>query len=262
MEMSSVGIIGGTGLENLFQNAPQTSLKTPYGMVPSIRTGTVEDKKVILLLRHGINHAIPPHRVNYRANVYALHRIGANRILATNAVGAINPSMKPGDIVVPTDFIDFTKTRPSTFYDEAPVTHVDVSDAYCPKIRRVLIENAKMHGLRVWSEGVLVCTEGPRFETPAEIEFFRRLGCDMVGMTGFPEVVLARELQMCYASICYVSNMAAGMQRRLKASEVSKISKQTIPTIEEVLFDSVRSLPDKREATCPCAQGLRDARFT
>jgi 5'-methylthioadenosine phosphorylase len=263
LEKTSVAIIGGTGLEDLFQGTPQTRLKTPYGMVSSIVTGTVENRKVILLHRHGINHVLPPHRVNYRANVYALHRMGVNRILATNAVGAINQSMKPGDIVIPSDFIDFTKTRPSTFYDKAPVTHVDVSDAYCPIMRRVLIESArKCSVVRVWRKGVLVCTEGPRFETPAEIDLFRRLGCDVVGMTGFPEVVLARELQMCYASICYVSNMAAGMQRRLKASEVGKMSKQTIPKVKEVLFDSVRSLSDERGATCPCVQGLRDARFT
>jgi 5'-methylthioadenosine phosphorylase len=262
LEKTSVAIIGGTGLEDLFQNAPQTRLKTPYGMVPSIINGTVQNKKVILLPRHGAKHALPPHKVNYRANVYALHRMGVNTILATNAVGAINPSMKPGDIIIPNDFIDFTKTRPSTFYDKAPVTHVDVSDAYCPKIRRVLMESAMKHDLRVWRRGVLVCTEGPRFETPAEIALFRNLGCDIVGMTGFPEVVLARELQMCYASICYVSNMAAGMQRRLKASGLSEMSKQIIPKIKNVLIDSVRSLPDERGASCPCAQQLRDARFT
>jgi 5'-methylthioadenosine phosphorylase len=262
LEKSSVAIIGGTGLEDLFQDAPQTRLKTPYGVVPSILTGRLENKRVVLLLRHGAKHALPPHKVNYRANVYALHRMGVNRILATNAVGAINPSMKPGDVVIPSDFVDFTKTRPSTFYDKPPVTHVDVSDAYCPKLRRVLVESARKHDLRVWRGGVLVCTEGPRFETPAEIGLFRSLGCDIVGMTGFPEVVLARELQMCYASICYVSNMAAGMQRRLKASELSEMSKQTIPKIKEVLIDSVRSLPDERGTSCPCSRGLRDARFT
>jgi purine nucleoside phosphorylase len=181
LEKNRVAIIGGTGLEGLFQSVPRTKLKTPYGVVPSIITGAVENRNVILPPRHGINHALPPHRVNYRANVYALHGMGVNRILATNAVGAINPSMKPGDIV---------------------------------------------------------------------------------GMTSFPEVVLARELQMCYASLCYVSNMAAGMQRRLKAAEVSKISKQTMPKIRKVLFDSVRSLPDERGGTCPCAQGLRDTRLT
>jgi 5'-methylthioadenosine phosphorylase len=262
LEKTSVAIIGGTGLEDLFQSAPQTRLKTPYGVVPSILTGKLEDKKVILLLRHGVKHALPPHKVNYRANMYALHRMGVNRILATNAVGAINPNMKPGDVVIPSDFIDFTKTRPSTFYDKAPVTHVDVSNAYCPKLRRVLIESTRRHDLRVWRRGVLICTEGPRFETPAEIGLFRSLGCDIVGMTGFPEVVLARELQMCYASMCYVSNMAAGMQQRLKASELSEMSRQIVPKIKGVLIDSVRSLPEERGTSCPCSKGLQDARFT
>lgn len=261
MKKTNVAIIGGTGLEDLFEKTRQTHLKTPYGTVTPILTTTLQNKKVILLPRHGSDHSIPPHMVNYRANVYALHRLGASRIFATNAVGAINRNFRPGDITIPKDFVDFTKSRPSTYYDQPPVTHVDVSDAYCPEMRKILTENARKHGLNVQQNAVLVCTEGPRFETPAEIRLFRRLGCDIVGMTGFPEVVLARELQMCYASICYVSNMAAGVQKRLTASEVLMISKQIIPKIKEVLIDSVTSLPDERGTACTCHQGLQDARL-
>jgi 5'-methylthioadenosine phosphorylase len=261
LKMTRIAIIGGTGLQDLFKNSKKTRLRTPYGTVFPIMTEKLGDKEVALLLRHGPNHSIPPHKVNYRANVYALHKIGVKRIFATNAVGAINREFRPGDVVIPKDFIDFTKSRPSTFYDKAPVTHVDVTDAYCPEIRKLLLENAGRHGLNVWDHAVLVCTEGPRFETPAEIELFRRMGCDIVGMTCFPEVVLARELRICYASICYVTNMAAGIQQRLTASEVSEISKKIIPRIKEVLIDSVRSLPDEHTKSCTCAQGLKNARF-
>jgi len=261
LEKINVAVIGGTGFEKSFGNAKQLSLETPYGVVSSLFVGEIGDKKAIFLPRHGSNHSIPPHRVNYRANIYALHRMGVERILATNATGAINRDFKPGDIVVPQDFVDFTKLRCATFYDEAPVTHIDVSQPYCPEIRKLLIENTREHGLHAWNKGVLICTEGPRYETPAEIEMFRRSGCDIVGMTGFPEVVLARELEMCYASICYVSNMAAGMQQRLTALEVSKVSRQILPKIMEVLVGAVRGLPLKREGKCPCSNALRDARF-
>lgn len=261
LEKINAAIIGGTGFEKFFKDAQQTSIETPYGTVPTLYLGKVDDENVALLPRHGSDHSIPPHGINYRANIFALHKIGVERILATNAVGAINRDFELGQIVVPHDFVDFTKLRPATFYDEAPVTHVDVSQPYCPEMRSLLIENARKNGLIIQDRGVLVCTEGPRYETPAEIEMFRRLGCDVVGMTGFPEVVLARELEMCYASICYVSNKAAGMQQRLTVREVSETSKQILPKIEQVLIDTVKRLPLKREGNCPCANALKNARF-
>jgi 5'-methylthioadenosine phosphorylase len=261
LEKAKIAIVGGTGFEKLFTNAKQIRLGTPYGIPPPLFMGKVDGKNVFFLPRHGPEHSVPPHKVNYRANIYALHKMGVERVIAINAVGAINTSFKPGDIVIPKDFVDFTKSRPTTFYDEAPVTHVDVSQPYCPEIRKLLIENAEKTGLRLWNDAVLVCTEGPRFETPAEIEMFRRLGFDVVGMTGAPEAVLARELEMCYATLCFVSNMAAGMQERLTPSEVSKVSKQIMPKIEQILIETVKALPLEREGKCHCAHALKDARF-
>jgi 5'-methylthioadenosine phosphorylase len=261
LEKARFAIIGGTGFEGMFKDAEQICIETPYGPVSLLLNRGVKDKNVVFLPRHGQDHSIPPHRIDYRANVYALHEMGVERILATNAVGAINRDLRPGEVVVPHDFVDFTKSRSTTFYDDAPVTHIDVSQPYCPKIRKMLIENARKHGLSVWEKAVLVCTEGPRYETPAEIEVFGRLGCDIVGMTGFPEVALARELEMCYASICYVSNKAAGMQQRLTALEVSRVSKQILPRIGEVLTETINDLPLERGNDCPCANALRDARF-
>jgi 5'-methylthioadenosine phosphorylase len=185
--------------------------------------------------------------------------MGVERIVATNAVGAINLDFRPGDLVVPHDLIDFTKLRRLTFYDEAPVTHIDVSQPYCPEVRALLIQTIKKHAARVWDQSVLVCTEGPRYETPAEIEMLRRLGCDIVGMTGVPEAVLARELEMCYATLCFVSNMAAGIQRRLTTSEVIKVAKEKMPIIQQILRETIEHLPHERR--CACAHALRDARF-
>lgn len=254
-----IAIIGGTGFENLLENARQLRLGTPYGLPPPLRVGKICRKNVIFLPRHGPDHSVPPHKINHRANIYALYELGVQRILATNAVGAINLNFKPSDIVVPHDFVDFTKLRSATFYDEAPVTHIDVSQPYCPEIRKLLIETAKKIGFHVWDKAVIACTEGPRYETPAEIKMFRRLGCDVVGMTGIPESVLARELEMCYASICYVSNMAAGVQKRLTALDVSKISKNVLPKIQQILIETIKTLPSERN--CPCANALKDARF-
>ena len=232
---------------------------TPYGLSPPISIGELGERLVAFLPRHGISHSIPPHRVNYRANIYALHSMGVERVVATNAVGAINPDFKPGDLVVPHDLIDFTKLRQLTFYDKAPVTHIDVSHPYCPETRALLIETMKKNVARRWSRSVLVCMEGPRYETPAEIEMLRRLGCDIVGMTGVPEALLARELEMCYATLCFVSNMAAGMQQRLTAGEVTKVAEKIMPIIQQTLRETIERLPVERH--CPCAHALKDARF-
>jgi len=261
LEKVKFAVIGGTGLEKLFKDAKHLRLGTPFGIAPPLSIGKIDGKEVIFLPRHGPDHSVPPHRINYRANVYALHEMGVERIIAVNAVGAINRDFKPGDVVIPHDFVDFTKLRLTTFYDEAPVTHVDVSQPYCPEMRKLLIETVRKIGLPVWDRAVLICTEGPRFESPAEIDMFRRLGCDVVGMTGIPEAVLARELEMCYAAVCFVSNMAAGIQERLTPLEVSRVSEKITPKLEQVLIETVKALPLKRESNCPCADALRDSRF-
>ncbi len=261
LKKAEIAIIGGTGFETLFKDAQQLHVGTPYGIPPPISLTKIAGKTVAFLPRHGLDHSMPPHKINYRANVYALHELNVERVIAVNAVGAINHEFKPSDVVVPHDFVDFTKLRCTTYYDKAPVTHVDVSQPYCPELRKILVETARKLGLQTRDKAVLVCTEGPRFETPAEIEMFRRLGCDVVGMTGVPEAVLARELEMCYVSLCYVSNMAAGIQERLTAYEVSKICKHIMPKIEQILIETIRVLPIPRQGRCPCANALRDARF-
>lgn len=211
------------------------------------------------LPRHGLKHNVPPHQINYRANISALHKLGVERVFATNAVGGINNRLKPGDIVVPHDFADFTKLRKGTFYENAPVTHIDMSQPYCPEIRNVLIKAAKRVGEKVHEEAVLACTEGPRYETPAEVKMLRHVGCDIVGMTGHPEAALARELEMCYAPLCYVSNMAAGLQERQTVSELTATAEKKKPVIKQILKEAIVSLPKTR--SCICAHALEDAQL-
>jgi 5'-methylthioadenosine phosphorylase len=260
LKKARISIIGGTGFERILVSAEELVVKTPFGSVSSLYQGEIGNRKIIFLARHGRNHSIPPHKVNYRANIYALHKLGVERVIATNAVGAINRNFKPCDVVVPHDFIDFTKCRPASFYDKPPVTHIDVSQPYCPEIRKLLIQKAKELHLPYRDKAVLVCTEGPRYETPAEIQMFSRLGCDVVGMTGYPENVLARESEMCYGSLCFVSNMAAGIQNRLTASELSDVSKRIMPQVEQLLTETIRILPLQRGNNCQCSNALKDAR--
>ncbi|MEM2341757.1 MAG: S-methyl-5'-thioadenosine phosphorylase [Candidatus Bathyarchaeia archaeon] len=245
----SIAIIGGTGLEELFKSSYAVNVGTPYGFSYEISICEIQNKTVVFLPRHGRKHDVPPHKINYRANMYALYKLGVERIIATNAVGAINLNFKPGDLVIPHDLIDFTKQRHLTFYDEAPVTHIDVTEPYCPEIRKILIEKSKEIGV-VHDQAVYVCTEGPRFETPAEIRMFRTLGCDVVGMTGVPEAILARELGICYATLCFVSNMAAGIANKLTYEEVSEVSKIVMPKIRKIILESIVSLPETKSCQC------------
>lgn len=258
---AEVAVICGSGLEKLIAGTQQQVPRTPYGDAAPVVIRKLEGTKVAYLPRHGASHSVPPHKINYRANIYALHMLGVRRILATNAVGAINIRFKRADFVVPHDFVDFTKARPSTFFDEAPVTHVDLSVPYCPQLREALVGTARKLGLKAWDEAVLVCTEGPRLETPAEIRMFKSLGCDVVGMTGFPEVVLAKELGICYASVCYVSNLASGLQKRLVTEELVRVSEQIMPDLEKLLTETIIALRAKNRRTCRCTSDVRSARL-
>ena len=196
--------------------------------------------------------------MNYRANIWALKSLGVERIYATNFVGAINERFRPGDFVIPHDIIDFTKSRAHTFYDEAPATHIDVTQPYCPELRSILAREASKAG-RAWDGGVYACTEGPRFETPAEIRMLKVLGADVVGMTGAPEAFLAKELEMCYAAICIVSNMAVGLQSEVRAEDVLKLSARAKPSVEGILRSAVSTTPEAR--SCQCRYSLQGARI-
>ena len=231
---------------------------TPYGIASSISILEIGGKGVAFLPRHSVHHTLPPHKINYRGNLYGLHKLGVERILAIHAVGAINTQLKKGDLVVPKDFIDFASKRESTFYDESPVIHIDLSEPYCPEIRKALTDVLQEKGFTPLPDSVYACTEGPRYETSAEVRMLRSLGADVVGMTSSTEAILARELEVCYASLCFVSNIAAGIENRVSTNKIQEVARKTVPIIEEVLSGALNRLPTNRD--CVCAHALEDAK--
>jgi len=213
--VAKLAIIGGTGLTSLknLEIINREVVHTPYGEPSAPLThGSIGGKEVLFLARHGYGHTIPPHKVNYRANIWALKEAGADHIIAVNAVGGIRADMTPGRIVIPHQVIDYTWNRINTYFEEGltHVTHIDFTDPYCPSLRKMLLDGARVIGLNAVEEGVYATTQGPRLETSAEIDKLERDGCDLVGMTGLPEAALARELEICYACCAVVANMGAG----------------------------------------------------
>lgn len=250
-----IGIIGGTGVYEIVTMGDEIDkkvLKTPYGYSPEISLFKLHGKDVAFMSRHTKGHSKPPHMVNYRANVYALKMLGVERIIATNAVGSLERSVKPGNFLVPDDFIDFTKLRKGSFYDDRTV-HVDVTEPYCYEMRKIISSSGN-----VVQKGIYVCTEGPRFETPAEIKMFKLLGGTVVGMTGIPEAVLARELEMCYASICTVSNYAASISpNNLTIDEVFEIMDQKKHDLVMLMDTTISKMASERN--CQCKDALKGA---
>ena len=250
-----IGIIGGTGVYEIVTMGNEIDnlvLKTPYGNSPEISLFQLHGKDVAFMPRHAKGHSNPPHMINYRANIYAMKKLGVERILATNAVGSLERSVNPGDFVIPHDFIDFTKIRKGSFYDDRTV-HVDVTEPYCNELRSTIKSSGD-----VIDGGVYVCTEGPRFETPAEIQMFHMLGGTIVGMTGIPEAVLARELEMCYASICTVSNYAASISpTNLTIDEVFEIMDTKKHDLVKLMDIAISKMSEER--SCHCKGALKGA---
>ena len=213
--MQLVAIIGGSGLTKL-QNLEITRrevLRTPFGEPSApLVFGHLGGQQTVFLARHGHGHTIPPHEVNYRANIWALKEVGASHVIAVNAVGGITPAMVSGGLVFPDQIIDYTYGRNHTFFgnEQKAVTHVDFTFPYCEELRQSLIAAASRARLPISPKGTYAATQGPRFETIAEIRRLERDGADIVGMTGMPETSLARELSLCYACIAVVANPAAG----------------------------------------------------
>lgn len=198
-----VAIIGGSGLDDpkLMEDIKEQSVETPYGKPSSpLNMGTINGVQAVVLSRHGKDHSIYPTGVNYRANIYALNKVGCTHILATTAVGSLRKKIRPGDLVFVDQFLDFTKHRPLTFHDEK-VIHTPMADPFCGDLSRLLAESAKKLQLKYHKQGTIITIEGPRFSTKAESHMFRMLGADVINMSTVPEVVLARELGICYQSI-------------------------------------------------------------
>ena len=250
-----LGIIGGTGVYSLTatRGAVQETVATRYGKA-TVLPAEIASHEVVFLARHGVGHRTPPHRINFRANVAALRSLGCTAVIATSAVGSLHLDLPPGAFVVADQLLDLTKARPLTFYDgddEHGVKHVDVTEPYCANVRRWLIEGAAQVGEACADGGTYLCLEGPRFETAAEIRLFAQWGADMVGMTGVPEAVLARELGLCYATLCLVTNFGAGLSSNPPSHrEVQELMDQRLQVLESVLLAAVARAVDVPDCRC------------
>ncbi len=233
---SAKAIIGGTGFESLAKDFVCHTVATSYGDATVYTSAEVGDN-LLFLPRHGLQHNLPPHRVNYRANIKALAELGVDKIIGILTVGSVRRELPPGSVVNLSQFIDLTHGRPSTFYDgdDGRVAHVDVTNPYCPAVRARLEQHAPAHDLNLLSEGVYVCAQGPRLETAAEIRWIRQMGGDVVGMTGVPEAPLARELGLCYAALALVVNYGAGI-------EGDHLDMQQMQTMQHQMRDRVLRL--------------------
>ncbi|MCG5500776.1 S-methyl-5'-thioinosine phosphorylase [Ectothiorhodospira lacustris] len=250
MTDTTIAIIGGTGLTSLkgLEITRREVMHTPYGE-PSgpITHGVLAGREVMFLARHGYGHTIPPHRINYRANLWALKNAGIRRVVAVAAVGGITAEMAPPRLVFPDQIIDYTWSRAHTLFeaDLSHVTHVDFTYPYCEELRHALIQEARRIGLDFVDRGTYGATQGPRLETAAEVNRLERDGCDIVGMTGMPEAALARELELCYATCAVVANWAAGRgegQGEITMEEVDRNVAEGMVNVRTLLENIIPTL--------------------
>jgi 5'-methylthioadenosine phosphorylase len=260
---AEIGVIGGSGLYDFLDDYDTVEVSTPFGE-PSdpLVVGEVEGRSVAFLARHGKGHRYAPHRVNYRANLWALRAVGVRQVLSPCAVGSLKPERGPGTIVVPDQVVDRTWGREHTFYaDEGSVVHVGFAEPYCPNGRQVAVDAARLAALEVVGDGTLVVINGPRFSSRAESIMHQQAGWDIVGMTTMPEAALARELALCFTTIAMVTDLDAGVEggESVSHEEVMRVFAQNVEGLKGVLRDAIGQLPAHEAddvATCSCRRAL------
>ncbi|OEJ26455.1 methylthioadenosine phosphorylase [Streptomyces agglomeratus] len=264
---AEIGVIGGSGFYSFLEDVTEVEVDTPYGKPSdSLFLGEIAGRRVAFLPRHGRGHHLPPHRINYRANLWALRSVGARQVLGPCAVGGLRVEYGPGTLVVPDQLVDRTKARAQTFYDgETPVdgrlpnvVHVAFADPYCPAGRRAALAAARGREWEPADGGTLVVIEGPRFSTRAESRWHAAAGWSVVGMTGHPEAVLARELGLCYTSLALVTDLDAGAEtgEGVSHEEVLTVFAANVDRLRNVLFDAVAGLPADEARDCLCGRAL------
>ncbi|MBV9450001.1 MAG: S-methyl-5'-thioadenosine phosphorylase [Streptosporangiaceae bacterium] len=261
--IADIAVVGGSGFYEFLEDAEEVKVDTPFG-APSdpVAVGEVGGKRVAFLPRHGRDHRFPPHKIPYRANMWALRSLGVRRIVAPTAVGSLTPSYGPGTLVVPDQLVDRTRNRVQTFFDEG-ACHVPFADPYCPALRAHEIATARETGWVPAGSGTLVVIEGPRFSTRAESLWFAAQGWTLVGMTGHPEAVLARELAMCYAPLALVTDTDAGVEEGegVTQAEVFEVFAANTKRLRDLVAKVVASLPPDRDDDDLCAHALDGISF-
>lgn len=256
----NIAIIGGSGVYDpkIFRKEREIKVKTPFGFPSApIEIGNFSGRKVAFLARHGKKHQFPPHKVPQRANIFALKKLGAERIIGICAVGSLKQSFKPGEIVIPDQFIDFTKKRDYTFYDKSAV-HISAAEPFCPELRKVFYAEAQKFKIPSYKTGTYFCIEGPRFSTKAESKFFRNFA-DIIGMTLIPEATLSRELEICYLSLAMITDYDVWQPHPVSAEEVISTMKENLEKIKSLLKTGIPKINQKR--TCSCKEALKDAKI-
>lgn len=264
MAQAEIGVIGGTGFYSLLEGATEVRVDTPYGppsdMITVAETG---GRRVAFLPRHGRQHDLPPHAINYRANIYALKSLGCTRILGPCAVGSLQPHVKPGDLVICDQYVDRTTGRRDTFYDGPVVTHVSMADPYCPALRATAMQAARAMAWPVHERGTVVVIQGPRFSTRSESRWFRAQGWEAINMTQYPEAALARELELCYVNMSLITDYDVGVEgdptlQAVTADEVVRRFQDNTARLRELVLRMIAAVPAIRD--CPCATALAHAR--
>jgi len=257
-----IGIFGGTGIydSGLLENAQGIDIDTPYGK-PSdtITIGIFKGRKIAFLPRHGKKHTIPPHMINFKANIWAFKELGVTRIIAPSAVGSLKEELEPGDFALPSQFLDFTKSRAGSFSEEGKVIHISVADPFCPELRSSILQVIEKQDLKMHKDCTYVCIEGPRFSTKAESKLYRFTGADIIGMTLVPECQLAREAQICYASISTVTDYDVWAEKPVTAKKVLETLSKNVEKTKTILTELIDKIPKTR--SCSCAKALEEAEF-
>ena len=262
-EQAEIGIFGGTGIydSGLLTDSTEIIVDTPFGKTSdSITVGLYKGRKVAFMPRHGKKHTIPPHLINFRANIWAFKEMGVKRIIAPSAVGSLKQELKPGDVVLPSQFIDFTKSRKTTLFEDGKVIHISVADPFCPELQNVVSQAANKINLHLHKGATYVCIEGPRFSTRAESKFYKDIiGADIIGMTLVPECQLAREAQMCYVSISTVTDYDVWSENPVTAKEVLETLSNNVQVTKNILSLLFDLIPKQRG--CNCHKAFDEAQF-
>jgi 5'-methylthioadenosine phosphorylase len=265
MSEKIVGVIGGSGLYKMegLEDIKTVSMKTPFGdPSDSFIVGRLEGVRVVFLPRHGKGHRIQPSSLNFKANIYGMKILGVQWIIGVSAVGSMKESIHPGDMVIPNQFIDQTKGRPNTFFTDGIVGHISFADPVCSVLSKILFKAGKDVGATVHKDGTYICIEGPQFSTRAESRLYRTWGVDIIGMTNLPEAKLAREAEICYATIAFATDYDCWHQEAgdVSIGEVLRILAQNIKIAKRAIRKAIKHLPEKRE--CLCANALKYALIT
>lgn len=256
-DVAEIGVIGGSGFYEFFDTADEVTVETPYGP-PSdpVVVGEVAGRQVAFLPRHGRDHRFAPHRIPYRANMWALRSLGVRQVLAPTAVGSLTPDYGPGTLAVPDQLVDRTSGRVQTFYEAGTAVHVQFADPYCPDLRASAMRAARVSGWQPALAGTLVVIEGPRFSTRAESRWYAAQGWTLIGMTAHPEAILARELALCYANIALVTDTDAGVEEGegVTHAEVFRVFAANVTRLRQLVAQAIAEVPAERN--CPCGHAL------